>query len=286
MSFPTKWQSFRKRYIDMDRYGDYRTALQEVSAQWAIVKVLRAAGLPGWQDIAKAQIQARRDAHDQRLDAERDRLAAEERERQNNAALLEKDAIDVTPFFGPTESVDSLWRGGWQLGGRDLNKATIWLRINAQGDVADRRVLKDTVLNAGTFVDLTRWSGPDLRDLQGRVHVEFTHQKSLCEAPAGGQNFVRVRGYRNFPQERMYRTIQDFADGQDLDGLRKRHSLPVPEPLIWRLLEQLAESAVVSLVNGAKRSNNGGKTLLILIPGHGAGQPYWSCTGMATNCPL
>lgn len=100
------------------------------------------------------------------------------------------------------------------------------------------------------WVDLTRCSGPDLRDVQSREHMDYTIQKRLCEVLQGGEAFVHVREYRNDAANYKYRTVQDYCDDGDLENLTKRHPEGVPEPLIWCILEQLAKSAIVSLAEG------------------------------------
>jgi hypothetical protein len=258
MEVPTTWQAFRARYIDKERHDDYKSALAEVSAGWAETKLLRDAipQDPAWRTVAATQMQARIDADV----ASRAALAAaaggivapggptvDPGETDGTATLLAGGGgEDLDPTIRPTESADSLWRGGWKLGGRDPNTANIWLRLNAQNIVVDRRVVKDTQVMPHAWVDFTRWTGPDPRDLQNREHVDYTIQRRLCDIPLGGENFARVRGYRNMPENRMYRVVQDYCDGGDMAELRRIHMAGISEPLVWRILEQLAKSAIVS----------------------------------------
>lgn len=247
MAFLANWQAFRKHYIDAARHGDYRSALREVSAGWAVTKQLQAEGLPGWRVVAQAQMQTRIDDDIRRRAAEVDRLAAMAREQDDTNTLFGKDGqIDIDPDVRPAEAADFFWRGGWKIGGRGDNVVAIWLRLDGQGNVTERRVVKSTAVTPGQWVDITRWSGPDLRDVENRQHMDYVIHKRLCEVPDGGQNFVRVRGYRNVATKFAYQTTQDYCDSGDLVDMRIRHPGGIPEPLIWRILEQLAKAAIVS----------------------------------------
>jgi serine/threonine protein kinase len=104
--------------------------------------------------------------------------------------------------------------------------------------------------------------------------MDYVIQKRLCEIPNGGSNFVRARGYRNFPGDLAYRTIMDYCDGGDLDSLREAHSdQGIPEPVIWRIFEQLAKSAVVSVGQECLFQSWPSRKLLTVSTGNGTRQP-------------
>ncbi|CZT24956.1 uncharacterized protein RCC_10685 [Ramularia collo-cygni] len=257
MVVPTKWPAFRKRYIRQDRHDNYASALQEVSAGWAETKQIRDSGVPDWRRVAEVRMQARIDANIQRRNTERDRLdaaAQAEQDRLATAAQAEQHRLaeadqDNQELLGKTDengqAADAIWRGGWPLfGGRTDNSIHVWVKLDAQQIVVDRRVLKDTVVPPTFWVDFTRWSGPDLRDFQSRQHMDYVVQNRLSMVPDGG-HFVRASAYRNLPAQYIYRTIQEFCDGGDLSQVNARHPDGIPEPLIWRVIEQLARAAIV-----------------------------------------
>lgn len=277
MVVPTKWQAFRKRYIDQARHDDYPSALREVSAGWAIAKELRDSRTPNWRAVAETRMQALIDENTQRRAAGSDRADTPEDEPAEAPPDAPPDASpDASPEAPPeappdgrveepvgqpaqdgvdellskdipdTAQAGAIWQGGWKIGGRPPNTATAWVRLDAQMTVADRRVLKDTTVEPWQWVDLTRWTGPDLRDLENRQHMDYCIQRKLCMVPGGGQNFVHAGGYRNFPDRYGYRTVQEYCDQGDLAALIRRHPDRVPEPLVWRVLEQLAKAAIVS----------------------------------------
>lgn len=275
MQAPTKWPAFRKRYLKQDRHDDYASAQREVSAGWAVAKQLRDSGTPNWRVVADQRMKAIIADNVGARDAERDRVAAAaqaERDRVAAAAQLDRDNQELLgKTDGATNAADAMWTGGWSIGGRVPNKANIWIQLDAQKMVSDRRVVKDTGVEPGQWIDLTRWSGPDLRDLQNRTHMDYVIQNRLSSVPDGGEGFVRANGYRNILDQYVYRTIQEYCDAGDLSQVGDRHPNGTPEPLMWRMLEQLAKAATVSRVEMGMHCQSPGH-LLISLSGDGAGQ--------------
>ncbi|SMY23000.1 unnamed protein product [Zymoseptoria tritici ST99CH_1A5] len=163
---------------------------------------------------------------------------------------------------------DTLWKGGLAIGGRGgVNDVSVWVRLDPAGLVRDRAVVKrTTVEKLADWKDGTKWSG-DIRDVQNRQNMDYVLHKRLCDVPNGGANFAKLRGYRNFPEDHQYRVIGEYYDADNLEvmmnkyhnefrhedtiaPIRKAKVLPagtpiVPEPVVWRMLEQLLKAVLV-----------------------------------------
>lgn len=112
----------------------------------------------------------------------------------------------------PLDGDGAKWLGGWSIGGREPNKACPWFRVDDDGNIEDRKIVKDTYLqDILDWTDLTRWSRDPRED--GLPMEYILHQRLLDTN--GGEHFAAVRGCRVFTRRWMYRFVMEYCDQRD-----------------------------------------------------------------------
>jgi hypothetical protein len=160
---------------------------------------------------------------------------------------------------------DGNWQGAKFLAAGSYGAVGLWCRIDDNGNVIDRMVVKD---NAA--VSRRDWRDPkNWRDkLPREIAVGRRIESRRADEPEACQYINRQRGYRLLMSKRRFRLYADFASGGDLctammpyherwegiEGERLDSEEHLPEAFIWYIMKALA-TAILLLQQGTTQGD-------------------------------
>ncbi|CZT24958.1 uncharacterized protein RCC_10687 [Ramularia collo-cygni] len=133
----------------------------------------------------------------------------------------------------------------------------MWVRVDEDENIAERRVVKTVQVLRDVWLDATKWTG-DVKDYQQRLPMDYHLQRKLCTAADGGEFFNRVRACVIDNEAWTYKLVLDYCDQGHVGSILRRYRDEdgdgnVPEPLAWSILEGLIK-AVLVMQQGAIQS--------------------------------
>lgn len=163
------------------------------------------------------------------------------------------------------------WHGSRELGSGSFGVARLYYRVDDNGNVEERIVVKDAYFNGLDLTDYTAWAGSDLRDPDKRLHMEIKTMMDITARETGGPTkCVRYLAHSQDWQRFAYRLYMAYCPLGELAQCF-RHRTPrqtlsmrlldkikpaeeptvyndgqdVPEPMIWKWLEDLTETCML-----------------------------------------
>lgn len=174
-----------------------------------------------------------------------------------------EDHVEVLLKANIASDPDGRWEGGWIFRG-GKNTTGIWVRMNNEGRVNDRVVVKDTYASDREWMDVRRW---DLdRRGGGWQPTEYAIQHRLRRSP-DNHHFAGVRQCEVYEGRKMYRLYTDYCQHGNGYQMIRTHSAnqeQIPEPMLWNIFEGLTETAIV-MQQGALRQATGEQDWLEVI---------------------
>lgn len=241
---PTTWGKFQKANYAAERpnHADKNATIRALAARWQLVKPPTKAS----RLAARRTAAARRSASPSPSPPPPD-VAADGEDRGDQYLLASKySRAKLVAGEHRPEGNESNWLGGGMLKEKD-DKVVLWVRVDEDSNIAERRVVKTVQIERERWLDAVRWEG-DVKDYQTRLPMDYYLQRRLCVAPDGGEFFNRVRACVIDNEAWTYKLVLDYCDHGDVGKVRdiyKKQDAGVPEPLAWSILEGLVKAVLV-----------------------------------------
>ncbi|KAK5121264.1 hypothetical protein LTR85_005430 [Meristemomyces frigidus] len=151
------------------------------------------------------------------------------------------------------------WEGAWMITGGGMSTTGIWVSLDANDEVADRIVRKDTTLRRWQWVNAEYWDG-DVRDRSRRRPMEAACQLQMGGVPnrsTKGLMVPELRTLRVDDAEKVYTMYMNYCPHGDLLKLIRRfraNNDHFPEPFLWHVFLALAEAGL-AMETGGQNTN-------------------------------
>lgn len=166
---------------------------------------------------------------------------------EDNVATTRRVTIEMNiPTGTPT------WVHMKEIGAGGFGIANLYAQRNAQNEITDRILVKDSFHQAAEWGSILFWHG-DPRDKLARKPMEIKAMEMLLGKPGGSEsvnpkNIVQLRSQSVNHYQMSTRMIMNFCGLGSLRNLLEEYAAwgtSIPEPFIWHAFEALANACIL-----------------------------------------